>query len=181
MAGIKVRLEPLRPEHATELFEAGCDPEVWTWLSSQQPISEAEMSKYITAALADPDRVAWAQVDIATGRAVGTTSYYHIDPVHRSVAIGYTWLGKPWWRTGMNNEAKLLLLSRAFDELGALRVTWHTDAGNHRSQTAIERLGAKLEGVIRHHRIRPDGTLRDSYWYGMIASDWPAARVRLGG
>ncbi|WP_412539796.1 bifunctional pyridoxamine 5'-phosphate oxidase family protein/GNAT family N-acetyltransferase [Longispora sp. K20-0274] len=181
MTGDRLRLEALHAGHAEDLFEAGADPEVWSWLSTPQPRSAEEMAEIIDAAVADQDRVAWAQIDTATGRAIGTTSYYQVDPRNRSVAIGYTWLGKPWWRRGFNTESKLLMLRRAFDDLGALKVTWHTDNRNNRSQQAIERLGAKLEGVIRHHRVRPDGTLRDTYWYGMTADEWPEARTRLEG
>ncbi|MGY0232431.1 bifunctional pyridoxamine 5'-phosphate oxidase family protein/GNAT family N-acetyltransferase [Longispora urticae] len=181
MTGTRLRLEALHPGHAADLFEAGADPEVWPWLSTPQPNTVEEMAAIIDGAIADQERVAWAQIDLATGKAVGTTSYYQVDPRNRAVAIGYTWLGKPWWRRGFNAESKRLMLSRAFDELGALKVTWHTDNRNTRSQQAIERLGAKLEGVIRHHRVRPDGTLRDTYWYGMTADEWPEARTRLEG
>ena len=97
----------------------------------------------------------------------------------RALGIGHTILGRPWWRTGVNTEAKLLLLERAFDVLGAERVFWHTDIRNERSQRAIARLGASRDGVIRRHRKRPDGTWRDSVLFAMTADEWPAAAARL--
>ena len=109
----------------------------------------------------------------------GTTSLYEVVPAVRTLAIGHTWLGKPWWRTGHNTESKLLLLSYAFDDLGAARVVWHTDIHNERSQAAIARLGAAREGVLRKHRIRFDGSWRDTVQYSMTDDDWPAARDRL--
>jgi RimJ/RimL family protein N-acetyltransferase len=124
-------------------------------------------------------RIAFTQRLADTGQVVGTTSYYDIDPVNRSIAIGYTALGRPWWRTAVNTEAKLLLLHRAFDELGATRVQWHTDLRNVRSQAAIERLGAVREGVLRRHRLLPDGSWRDTVLYSMTELEWPAAKQRL--
>ncbi|WP_018353601.1 bifunctional pyridoxamine 5'-phosphate oxidase family protein/GNAT family N-acetyltransferase [Longispora albida] len=179
LEGEKVRLEPLSPAHAQELFESSQDDDVWSWLSTPRPSTPDGMAAVIRAALTTADRVPWAQIDTATGRVIGTTSFYEIDEANRSLGIGYTWIGKPWWRSGVNSESKYLLLTRAFDDLGALRVTWHTDRMNTRSQAAIERLGATLEGVIRNHRIRPDGTMRDTYLYGMTAAEWPAARARM--
>ncbi len=133
----------------------------------------------IIEALADQQRVAWVQRCAVTGAVVGSTSYYEIDPARRSVAIGHTMLGRPWWRTGINTEAKLLLLARAFDELDAVRVVWHTDIRNERSQRAIERLGATREGVLRMHRLRPDGSWRDTVQYAMTVDEWPKAQVSL--
>jgi RimJ/RimL family protein N-acetyltransferase len=114
-----------------------------------------------------------------TGEVLGTTSFYEVDPARRSLAIGHTFLGRAAWRTGVNTEAKLLLLTRAFETLGAERVVWHTDIRNARSQAAIERLGATREAVLRHHRIRPDGSWRDTVQYAMLAEDWPAASLAL--
>jgi RimJ/RimL family protein N-acetyltransferase len=125
------------------------------------------------------ERVPWVQRCAVTGEVIGSTAYYEVDETRRSVAIGYTWLGRPWWRTGVNTEAKLLLLTRAFDELGAVRVVWHTDIRNHRSQRAIERLGARREGVLRMHRQRSDGSWRDTVQYSMTVDEWPTAQVRL--
>ena len=112
-------------------------------------------------------------------RFIGTTSLYEVVPAVRTLAIGHTWLGRAWWRTGHNTESKLLLLRYAFDDLGAARVVWHTDIHNERSQAAIARLGATREGVLRKHRVRFDGTWRDTVQYAMTDDDWPEARDRL--
>jgi N-acetyltransferase len=174
MTGPHVRLEPLTEDHAEGLLEAGKDSGVWTWLSVLQPTTPDEARRMVAKALADPTRRAWAQVDPATGEVAGTTSYYEIDPVHRGVYIGHTWIGARWQRTGLNTNAKLLLAGRAFDVLGAHRVGWHTDMLNTRSRAAIERLGATFEGTLRAHRVRPDGTLRDTAAYSVTAPEWPA-------
>ncbi|WP_341719656.1 bifunctional pyridoxamine 5'-phosphate oxidase family protein/GNAT family N-acetyltransferase [Micromonospora sp. FIMYZ51] len=182
LRGTRVLLEPLDPAHAEDLFAATADPEVWRHLSAPPPADAAELRNILTAALAEQhrgERVAWVQRCAVTGAVVGSTSYYELDPERRSVAIGHTFLGRPWWRTGINTEAKLLLLGRAFDELGAVRVVWHTDIRNERSQRAIERLGATREGVLRMHRLRPDGSWRDTVQYSMTVDEWPNAQVRL--
>jgi RimJ/RimL family protein N-acetyltransferase len=123
--------------------------------------------------------VAWAQLDAVTGEVVGMTCFHDIDEERRSVGIGHTVLARSRWRTGINTEAKLMLLERAFDTLGAERVFWHTDVRNERSQRAIERLGATRDGVIRRHRPRPDGSRRDTVLYAMTVDEWPAAAARL--
>ncbi|MET8118073.1 bifunctional pyridoxamine 5'-phosphate oxidase family protein/GNAT family N-acetyltransferase [Micromonospora sp. NPDC005189] len=182
LRGEQVRLEPLELAHADELHAATADAEVWQHLSVTLPTAPAGTAEVVGAALAAQhrgERVAWVQRCAATGAVVGTTSYYEIDPERRSVAIGHTFLGRPWWRTGINTEAKLLLLSRAFDDLGAVRVVWHTDIRNVRSQVAIERLGATREGVLRMHRQRPDGSWRDTVQYAMTVDEWPNAQLRL--
>jgi uncharacterized protein len=115
----------------------------------------------------------------ATGEVVGTTSDADLDEAGRCLEIGDTVLGRPWWRTGVNREAKLLLLTRAFEVLGAVRVQWHTDVRNERSRRAIERLGATREGIRRSYRRHGDGSPRDSVLYSMTAADWPAAKPRL--
>ncbi|RZU74097.1 RimJ/RimL family protein N-acetyltransferase [Micromonospora kangleipakensis] len=182
LRGEHVVLEPLDLAHAEELFTATADPEVWRHLGGRQPVDATEMRRAIQAALTAhhrEERVPWVQRCAATGAVVGATSFYEVDADRRSVAIGYTWLGRPWWRTGINTEAKLLLLGRAFDELGAVRVVWHTDIRNERSQRAIERLGATREGVLRMHRPRADGSWRDTVQYSMTVDEWPNAQVRL--
>lgn len=149
LRGAHVVLEPLDLAHADELHAATADPEVWRNLGSPQPADPTGTAELIRVALAahhQGERVPWVQRCAVTGAVVGTTSFYEVDPALRAVAIGYTYLGQPWWRTGINTEAKLLLLARAFEELGAERVVWHTDLRNERSQRAIERLGATREG-----------------------------------
>jgi RimJ/RimL family protein N-acetyltransferase/nitroimidazol reductase NimA-like FMN-containing flavoprotein (pyridoxamine 5'-phosphate oxidase superfamily) len=182
LRGSHVVLEPLDLAHADELHAATTDPEVWRHLGMPRPADPAGTAELIRTALAAHhrgERVPWAQRCAATGAVVGTTSFYEVDPALRAVAIGYTYLGRPWWRSGINTEAKLLLLTHAFEELDAARVVWHTDIRNERSQRAIERLGASREGVLRKHRIRPDGSWRDTVQYSMTADEWPNAQARL--
>jgi RimJ/RimL family protein N-acetyltransferase len=186
LAGSKVMLVPLTVEHAEgfldALWAADGAAEVYRWLGSEAPATLGQVREVILAALAQRaagQRLPYAQLDAGTGRLIGTTSYYEVAPAARALAIGYTWLGTPWWRTGHNTESKLLLLEHAFDTLGAARVVWHTDALNTRSRAAIERLGASLEGVLRKHRIRANGTWRDTAQFAMTDEDWPAARQRL--
>jgi len=186
ISGSLVRLEPLTVEHAAGYLAAagtGADAdEVFRWLSTAPPRDARDASAQISAALAARargERLPYAQVDARTGEFAGTTSYYDIDPAVRTVAIGATWLGRRWWRTGHNTESKLLLLTHAFETLGATRVVWHTDIYNTRSQAAIERLGATKEGVLRKHRIRLDGSWRDTVQYAMTDDDWPVARKAL--
>jgi N-acetyltransferase len=179
LRGEHVRLEAMRPEHAEGLFKAGADPAIWTWLSSRMPADLDGMREFVEKALSDADRLCWVQVDAHTGEVAGTTSYYQRNAQHRILSIGHTWIGKPWQRTPLNTEAKLLLLRRAFGTLDAGRVSWETDIRNLRSQRAIERLGAQREGVLRAHRIRPDGSVRDTVVYSVTAAEWPAVEQAL--
>ncbi|MEO5877602.1 MAG: GNAT family protein [Streptosporangiaceae bacterium] len=180
LADSLVRLVPLSPDHAEGLFAAGHDPGVWTWLSGPPPGSVEEVRAGIVAALAQPDRAAWTQFD-AAGVIAGTTSYYDIDPANRGLYIGHTWLGTAWQRTGLNTQAKSLLVRRAFEELGAIRVGWHTHARNARSRAAIERLGARFEGIMRNHKILHNGTVRDTALYSMTDTEWPATPLNTRG
>jgi RimJ/RimL family protein N-acetyltransferase len=182
LRGEHVVLEPLDQSHAEELYAALDDEEVWRYVGTPRPAGVEEMADYVRASLDAHRRgvrMPWVQRCAVTGAVVGTTSYYQPDPELRTVEIGYTQLGRPWWRTGINTEAKLLLLTRAFEELDAIRVTWQTSSLNGRSQRAIERLGAVREGTLRSNRRRADGTWRESALYSMLAEEWPNAQVRL--
>ncbi|HET8683450.1 MAG TPA: GNAT family protein, partial [Micromonosporaceae bacterium] len=182
MRGDRVALEPLDLSHVDGLFAATADPQVWRWLAAPVPAGAEDMRGYVVEALrehAQGARVPWVQRDARTGEVAGTTSFYQVDEVNRSVTIGHTLIGSRWWGSGLDAEAKLLLLRRAFDELGAVRVVWRTDLGNERSLAALDRLGAQREGVLRASTRLPDGTLRDAVQYAMTAQDWPVAQQRL--
>lgn len=191
LTGRLVRLEPLTTEHAAGYLAAAGDgqdaEEVFRWLNpgpgeTARPRDLADARRHVGTALAARargERLPYAQVDAVTGEFAGTTSLYEINPAARALAIGHTWLGRRWWRTGHNTESKLLLLTDAFERLGAARVVWHTDIFNERSQAAIARLGATREGVLRKHRIRFDGSWRDTVQYAMTDDDWPDVRERL--
>ncbi len=177
LAGAHVRLEPVGDEHVDDLLEAAQDDAVWTHLKWFRPGTREEMA----AIVADDGDAALrlAQVDVASGRAVGFTNYMDVSDAHRTLEVGGTWIGRPWWRTAINTEAKLLVLGHAFDDLGANRVALKTDILNVRSQEAIARLGAQREGVLRHQYVRKDGTLRDTVLFSVIPEEWPAIRSRL--
>ena len=188
LAGRRIRLEPLAAEHVGGYLDAARDADDgFRWVTTPgsatgAPRTLADARADVLAALAARargERLAYAQIDVDTGRFAGSTSFYEVTPASRSLAIGHTWLGRPWWRTGHNTESKLLLLTHAFDTLGAARVVWHTDIRNERSQAAIARLGALREGELRKHRIRRDGSWRTTVQYSMTDDDWPAARERL--
>jgi RimJ/RimL family protein N-acetyltransferase len=192
LVGNLIRLRPIRVEDAPGYLAAagtGSDAEdVFRWVSTPgsaatgapRTLDDARTDiASAFAAAARGERFAYAQIDVATGDFAGSSSYYDVHPATRTIAIGHTWLGKRWWRTGHNTESKLLMLTHAFDALGAARVVWHTDIHNERSQAAIERLGAVREGELRKHRIRRDGSWRTTVQYSMTDDDWPAARDRL--
>jgi RimJ/RimL family protein N-acetyltransferase len=177
LAGKHVTLVPLGPEHAEDLFEAGQHDEVWTWLSWQQPHTPADMAALVDQAIADPERHPFAV--IKDGRAIGTTSYGDIDLAVGGLEIGWTWYTPSVWATAVNPECKLLLLAHAFDDLDAARVFLKTDGLNTRSQAAIRKLGARYDGTLRHHRLRADGSVRDSAYFSILASEWPEVRAGL--
>jgi N-acetyltransferase len=186
LAGRLIRLEPLAVEHASGYLAAagtGADAdEVFRWVFPAPPTCVADAERQILVALAARsrgERFAYAQLDARTGEVAGTTSYYEIDPATRVIGIGHTWLGQRWWHTGHNTESKLLMLTHAFDTLGAVRVVWHTDLNNVRSQEAIARLGATREGELRKHRRRRDGSWRTTVQYAMTDDEWPPVRARL--
>jgi len=177
LVGKHVQLVPLGPEHVEDLFEAGQHDEIWTWLRAFRPTALADMSAMIEQAVADPDRLPFAVVH--DGRAVGSTSYLDIDLEVGGLEIGWTWYTPSVWATAVNPECKLLLLGHAFDNLGAARVSLKTDGLNTRSQAAIRKLGAQYDGTLRHHRLRADGSVRDSAYFSILAAEWPAVRAGL--
>lgn len=179
LEGDHVVLEPLRPDHAAGVLDAADDDAVFTHLSIHRPTDLATAQALVQTYLDRAGTVSWAQVESGSGRVIGLTTFYDVDAALRTVALGHTWLARRVWRTPVNTEAKLLLLTHAFDTLGCVRVVWHTDLRNRRSQTAIERLGAVREGVLRKHRVRRDGSWRDTVTYSMTDDEWPAARTHL--
>ncbi len=176
-----LRLEPLALAHEAGLAAAAADGELWQLRITSVPEPEKTRA-YIETALqgrADGHRFAFAVLDDATGRVLGTTSYHDIVPAIRRVEIGWTWYAKSVQRTHVNTTAKLLLMTHAFDTLGCHVVGWRTDNFNFASQRAIERLGAKKDGVLRGHALRRDGTIRDTVMYSMRSGEWPEARAQL--
>ena len=176
-----VRLEPLGLQHEEGLTDAASDGELWNIRVTSVPEPE-KVRAYIELALSqrqDGHRFAFVVLDAPTGKVLGCTSYHDIlEPVKR-VEIGWTWYGKSSQRSHVNTTAKLLLLTHAFETLGCHVVGWRTDNFNFASQAAIERLGAKKDGVIRGHALRRDGTIRDTVMYSMRSGEWPEAKAQL--
>ena len=174
-----VRLEPLGHGHADGLRAAARDGELWKLRITSVPEPD-KVAEYIATALdMRPSRLAFAVVDIPTGQVVGTTSFHDIVPAIGRVEIGYTWYARSRQRSHVNTSCKRMLLAHAFDTLGGAVVAFRTDNFNHPSQAAIERLGAKKDGVIRHHAPRRDGTVRDTVMYSIVRGEWPEIRAHL--
>lgn len=176
-----VRLEPLALAHEDGLRAAAADGALWKLRITSVPEPQ-DTHAYIEAALKmreDGNRFAFAVVEDATGKVLGSTSYHDIVPAARRVEIGWTWYAKSVQRTHVNTTAKLLMMGHAFDTLGCHVVGWRTDNYNFASQRAIERLGAKKDGVLRGHALRRDGTIRDTVMYSMRSGEWPEAKAQL--
>lgn len=181
LEGHGVRLEPLGPFHSDGLIAAAADGKLWElWFTSVPAATHT--ADYIADALAGQRQghmLPWAVRDLATDTIVGSTRYHDIVPSVERVEIGYTWYSASRQGSHVNSACKLLLLSHAFDTLGCQLVGFRTDNFNFRSQRAIEALGAKKDGVLRHHFPRRDGTVRDSVMYSILASEWPPVRRHL--
>jgi RimJ/RimL family protein N-acetyltransferase len=176
-----VRLEPLTLDHHDDLVAAAADGRLWELWFTAVPEPERTHA-YIADALAGHEAghmLPWAVRELTAGRIVGTTRYHDVVPAIDRVEIGYTWYAASWQRSHINTTCKLLLLAHAFDALGCLVVGLRTDNFNFRSQRAIEALGARKDGVIRHHQQRRDGTVRDSVMYSILAAEWPDIRRHL--
>jgi RimJ/RimL family protein N-acetyltransferase len=171
----------VRLEHANALRKAAADGELWDlWFTSVPTPDQTE--SYIERALAGQQAgqmLPWVVCELTSGQIVGSTRYHDIVPDVERVEIGYTWYARSWQRSHVNTACKLLLLAHAFDTLGAKVVGLRTDNFNFASQRAIERLGAKKDGVLRNHALRPDGTVRDSVMYSILATEWPDVRRHL--
>ena len=181
LEGHGVRLEPLVPEHAAALGRAAADGRLWElWFTSVPAPGEEEA--YVATALAGRDAghmLPWVVRESSSGEIVGTTRYHDIVPAIDRVEIGWTWYAASRQRSHVNTACKLLLFGHAFDTLGCRVVGLRTDNFNLRSQRAIEGLGAKKDGVVRHHAARRDGTVRDSVLYSVLAGEWPDVRRYL--
>ncbi|CAM3416150.1 GNAT family N-acetyltransferase [Paracidovorax anthurii] len=176
-----VRLEPLALSHEAGLVAAAADGNLWTLRVTSVPEPGATRA-YVEAALdgrAQGHRFAFAVLDDASGEVLGTTSFHDVLPAVRRVEIGYTWYAKRVQRTHVNTTAKLLMMGHAFDALGCHVVGWRTDNFNFASQRAIERLGARRDGVLRGHALRRDGTIRDTVMYSLRSGEWPETKAHL--
>ncbi|MFD0669210.1 GNAT family N-acetyltransferase [Ramlibacter sp. MAHUQ-53] len=177
----RLRLEPLQPAHAADLEAAARDGELWKIRVTSVP-GPGEAPAYVATALAGQaagHMLPFVVREAAGGRIVGTTRYHDIVPAIGRLEIGYTWYARSVQRTHVNTTAKLLLLTHAFEALGAKLVGWRTDNYNFASQRAIERLGARKDGVLRHHAPRRDGTVRDTVMYSLSAGEWPEVKAHL--
>lgn len=181
LASPRLRLEPLAADHAPGLEAAARDGELWTLRVTSVP-EPGETAAYIQAALAGQaagHMQPFAVIEPESGRVIGSTRYHDIVPAVERLEIGYTWYGRSWQRTHVNTTAKLLLMTHAFEVLGARLVGWRTDNYNFASQRAIERLGARKDGVLRHHALRRDGTVRDTVMYSLAAGEWQEVKAHL--
>jgi len=173
-----IRLVPLALSHEEGLRAAAADGELWKLRITSVPEPQ-DTRAYIEAALNMTNRQAFAVTDEASGTVLGSSSFHDIVPALKRVEIGYTWYARRCQRTHVNTTCKLLMLSHAFDTLGCHVVGWRTDNFNFASQAAIERLGARKDGVIRGHALRRDGTIRDTVMYSLRSGEWPEVRAQL--
>jgi RimJ/RimL family protein N-acetyltransferase len=181
LRGRHVVLEPLRPEHADELWPAASERDAWRYMGVDVASPEDLRAWILARQKGNPPLPAqpFLQRDARTGQAFGSTSLFDIDAANRKMEVGHTWLGASHRRTAANTEAKRLLLEHAFGDLGAIRVQLKCDARNARSRAAIERIGARPEGVLRHWLLLPDGHRRDTAFFSILEEEWPAVRDRL--
>ena len=177
--GAQVRLEPLCQDHAQGLYSRGRYQPDWAYMPRGCFVDAADTRQWIDEALSQSGRLPFAIIEKAKGRVAGSTSYLNIRPEHRSLEVGWTWLGQDFQRSFVNTEAKLLLLGHAFERLGCIRVEFKTDLRNERSQRALERIGAVREGVMRKHMIVQQGYHRDSVYYSITDEEWPQVKARL--
>ena len=182
LEGRLVRLEPLDVErHLAGLAEVGLEPSLWLYVVDR-PATSDDLRRYLEGAEAERQAgrmLPFVTHERATGRPVGMSRYMSIEPAHRRLEIGHTWVAPAWQRRGFNAEAKLLMLTHTFESLGAHRVEFKTHARNEKARAGLLGIGATFEGIFRKHMVMPDGTFRDSAWYAIVDEDWPAVRERL--
>ncbi len=182
LTGRHVRLEPLSEAHVKGLAAVGIDAEIWQLMPYGPIRTEDDIRSWVRSILKHADEgtdLPFAVIHLASGRVAGATRYMEIRPPHRALEIGGTWYGAEFRRTAVNTECKYLLLRHAFEDMGCIRVQLKTDSRNVRSQKAIERIGAKREGVLRNHMILPGGIVRDSVYFSILDSEWPAVKKHL--
>ncbi len=178
----QVRLEPLTLEHAEDLYEAGKTETIWRYMPVPAPKSVDDVRAWIREALENCEagrEVPFAIIHLGDDKAVGSTRYLSIESADRGVEIGWTWIGIHYHRSPINTHCKYLLLEHAFDTLGAIRVQLKTDARNQQSRKAIERIGARSEGILRNQKIMPDGHYRDTVMYSITLKEWPEKKKSL--
>jgi N-acetyltransferase len=181
LEGTLVRLEPLALAHLEGLCAVGLDPELWR-LTVSKVATPDDMRRYVEAALdarREGTALPFATIWRTTGQVIGSTRFGNAAPEHRRVEIGWTWLGRPWQRSGANAEAKYLMLRQAFEAWHLVRVELKTSALNHQSRGAMRKLGAVEEGVLRRHMINEDGSSRDSVFYSILDTEWPTVKAGL--
>ncbi len=182
LTGKVVRLVPLSREHVPDLAYVGQDADIWKFMRYGRMDTPEKMSAFVDELLVLQERktdLPFAVIQQVTGKAIGMTRYMDIQPENRSLEIGGTWYGRDYQRSAVNTECKFLLLRHAFETLGCIRVQFKADVRNERSQRALELIGAIREGVLRDHMILPDGFVRSSAYYSILAGEWPVVQARL--
>jgi RimJ/RimL family protein N-acetyltransferase len=181
LEGSIVRLEPLSIDHLDGLAEVAYDPSVWRWTIAR-PTDIDGLRAWMSTALShldDGSEMPFATVEVASGRPIGSTRFMSIVSEHRRLEIGWTWVAPAWQGKGANQEAKYLQLRHAFEDLGANRVEFKTDSRNEKANPALLAIGATFEGTFRNHMVMPDGPLRHSNYYSVIAEEWPDRKAKL--
>ena len=181
LEGRIVRLEPLQLEHVPALAEVGLEPAIWQWTLAR-PGSEDDLREWAAATIANRasrTELPFVTLEAATGRPIGSSRFLNIVPEHRRLEIGWTWVAPRWQRSGANREAKLLMLTHAFERLGCRRVEFKTDSLNQPSRAALLGIGATFEGIFRNHMVMPEGRMRHSAYYSVIDDEWPDVKGRL--
>ncbi|HLE52246.1 MAG TPA: GNAT family protein, partial [Anaerolineales bacterium] len=182
LTGKVVRLEPLSESHVPDLTISGQDESIWQYMLYNTIHTEQQMRSWVLDLLDRQTKgtdLPFTVIHLDSGRAIGATRYLNIRPQDRALEIGGTWYAVEFQRTAVNTECKYLLLKHAFEGLKCIRVQFKTDLRNERSQRALERIGAVKEGILRSHIITPDGFIRDSVFYSVLASEWPVVKARL--
>lgn len=181
LEGKHVKLDPMRVDHLPALCEVGLTDGIWKW-TNNIVTEAADLERYVRAALADRDlglALPFVTIDRASGKIVGSTRFGNIDRFNRKAEIGWTWVNPQWQRTAINSEAKLLMLTHAFEVWKCIRVEFKTDSNNKQSQKAIKRLGAVKEGVLRNHMITESGRYRDSVFFSITDAEWESVKANL--